>query len=319
MCAQMKYSDYYATLGVAKSASEQEIRKAYRQLAKAYHPDTHPGDQTAEKKFKEINEAYEVLSDKQKRSRYDQLGANWNQYGDLGDAFSGFGQEGFHGKGHRVEFGSQIFDLNFSDFFETFFGDQANSFWDRHTGSRPRGEEPRTESSASTASEQDLQYTAEISLEEALEGTRRRIQVLENDVLKTIEVKIPAGVKEGSKVRVNSETGNFYLEIKLRPHPVFRADGNALRCSFTVYDYEALLGTQKTVPTLQGSVQMRVPAGSQPGQVFRIRGQGLPDLRHPEQRGDLLATLEVKVCKDLSQQERELIEQFRALRESQKQ
>lgn len=133
----MKYSDYYATLGVDKSASEQEVRKAYRKLAKQYHPDTNPGDQVAEKKFKEINEAYEVLSDKDKRARYDQLGANWNQYGDLGDIFSAFGgRPGARQGKHRVEFGSQIFDLNFSDFFETFFGDSANSFWSDRSGGK---------------------------------------------------------------------------------------------------------------------------------------------------------------------------------------
>ncbi|HEY9841334.1 MAG TPA: J domain-containing protein [Candidatus Obscuribacterales bacterium] len=313
----MKYTDYYATLGIEKSASEQDIRKAYRRLAKDYHPDTHPGDTGAELKFKEINEAYEVLSDRNKRVRYDQLGDNWNQYQDLGTGFSGFGGGSRRNGRHKVEFGSQIFDLNFSDFFETFFGDQAGSFWEQHGGQRPPDEAPPEPAPQSGQSEQaDLQYTAEILLEEALSGTKRRIQVREDNELRTIDVKIPAGVKDGSKVRVGSNSGNFFLEIKLRPHQVFQPEGNHLRCSLAVMEYEALLGSTRTVPTLNGSVQMKIPAGSQAGQTFRIRGQGLPELRHPEQRGDLLVSLEIRISKNLSDEEQALIERFKTLREA---
>ncbi len=313
MHPQMNYTDYYATLGLDKTADESQIRKGYRNLAKQYHPDTHPGDQQAEKKFKEINEAYEVLSDKQKRSRYDQLGADWNQYGDLGDIFSGFGAQEGSSRGHRVEFGSQMFDLNFSDFFETFFGDQANEFWDERSGSSKHNQNDPTSEFEPTS--EGIQYQADISLEEALEGTRRSIQIRE-ERLKTIEIKIPAGVKEGSKVRVNNESGQFYLVISLKPHPVFQVDGNSLRCQVKLQDYDALLGTLKSVPTLKGSVQMKIPAGAQTGQVFRIRGQGLPDLKHPGVRGDILASLEVQVSKNLSESERNLIERFKSLREN---
>ena len=311
----MKYSDYYAALGVEKNVTEQALRKAYRQLAKAHHPDRHPGDDEAERRFKEINEAYEVLSDPDKRLRYDQLGANWNQYGDIGDEFSGFSRRPGSQK-HRVEFGSQIFDLNFSDFFETFFGPSSGSFWEQHTH---RFEEPelgfqqRRKSKATTGG--DIEYTAEISLEEAMTGTKRRIQIREDHELKTIEVQIPAGVKEGSKVRVNSPNGHFFLCIKLRPHPVFKGDGNSLRRNLLVMDYEAILGVSKNVDTLNGSVQMKIPAGSQAGQTFRIRGQGLPDLKHKDQRGDILVTLEVKTSKNLSDEEQRLITRFRDLRE----
>lgn len=310
----MKYSDYYAILGVDKSASEKDIRRAYRQLAKEYHPDTHPGDQEAEKKFKEINEAYEVLSDREKRSRYDQLGANWNQYGDIDDIFSSFGgRSGGRQNKHRVEFGSQIFDLNFSDFFETFFGDSASSFWEQHKGSKSQSgfqqrSRPRQEQAA-------IEYSAEIALEEALNGTKRRIQIRDDQDMRTIEVNIPPGVKEGSKVRVGSEFGDFHLVITLKPHPLFTVDGNSLRCKFLVLDYEAILGTMKTLPTLNGNVQMKIPPGSQAGQIFRIRGQGLPDLRQPEQRGDILASLEIKTSQHLSDREWELMEEFRSLRE----
>lgn len=306
----MKYTDYYASLELDKSASEQDVRRAFRRLAKDFHPDMHPGDRSAEQKFKEINEAYEVLSDRQKRARYDQLGANWNQYQDLNDAFDANRRER-----RKVEFDSEIFDLNFSDFFETFFGQQAGEFWEERGVPREQAE---PEAQAKPAEEPveappELQYTAEISLEEALNGTRRRIQVLEDEDLHTIEVKIPPGVKQGSKVRVGSQ--NFYLEILLRPHPIFTPDGNSLRCSLSLLDYEAMLGCVKTVPTLGGNVQMKIPPGAQAGQTFRIRGQGLPDLRQPEQRGDILASLEIKVSKNLSEEEKSLMERFRALRE----
>lgn len=326
----MRYTDYYAILGLEKNSGDQEIRRAFRRLAKDFHPDMHPGDTVAEKKFKEINEAYEVLSDRQKRARYDQLGSEWNQYQDLGDIF---GER--PGKGRQVEFGSQIFDLNFSDFFETFFSDQAGSFWDQHG---KQASQPKTEPKAqadfkahlnddlyeeiadepeesSNTSQPDIQYTADISLEEALQGTKRRIQVFEGDQMHTIEVKIPAGVKDGSKVRVGSQSGNFFLEIRLRRHNLFEPDGNHLRCNVSLMDYEAMLGTLKTVPLLHGSVQMKIPPGSQAGQTFRIRNQGLPDLKNTEQRGDILATLEIKVSKDLTDEERSLIERFKLLRE----
>lgn len=308
----MKYNDYYEILGLRKSASEQDIRKAYRQLAKQYHPDTHPNDPVSEKKFKEINEAYEVLSDKDKRKRYDQLGSDWAQYGDLGDIFSAFDKRpGSKKDKHRVEFGSQIFDLNFSDFFETFFGDNASSFWNQQE--QKKGYE---EGFQKQTHKQSLEYSAEISLEESLEGTTRRIQMRENQDLKTLEVKIPPGVKNSSKIQINNEKGDFHLVIKLKPHPIFSVDGNSLRCTFSVMDYEAMLGTRKTLPTLNAQVQLKIPAGSQAGQIFRIRKQGLPDLHSPENRGDILATLAIKTSQNLSDQERALLEEFKRLREN---
>lgn len=312
MQPQMNYSDYYAVLGVDKTASENDIRKAYRRLAKQYHPDTHPGDKAADKKFKEINEAYEVLGDKDKRARYDQLGANWQQYEDLGSMFSGFGQGGRRGR--RVEFGSQAFDLNFSDFFETFFGDNSNSFWDKHTHSQPRHEgrhwqqqPPRSQ----TAPPQEV--STEVSLEEALSGSKRRVALDGGE--RTLEVRIPPGVKEGSKIRIGTGNGDIHLVVKLAPHPIFSAEGNDLRCKVTITDYDALLGCSTTLTTLSGNkLQLKVPAGSQNGQMFRIREQGLPDLKGAS-RGDLFATLEVKISRHLDSEEQALITRFRELRE----
>lgn len=313
----MKYTDYYAALGVEQDVSEQELRRAYRKLAKEHHPDRHAGDESAELRFKEINEAYEVLSDPDKRMRYDQLGAHWNQYGDLDDKDSPFSRRAQNQK-HRVEFGSQIFDLNFSDFFETFFGPSSGSFWEQHT---QRTDEPelgfqqRKKSASKSSLGGEVEYTAEITLEEAMTGTTRRIQIREDHDLKTIEVRIPAGVKTGSKVRVNSPTGHFFLSIQLQAHSIFKPDGNSLRCSLSVMDYEAILGVSKTLKTLTGNVQIKIPPGSQAGQTFRIRGQGLPDLKHKEMRGDILVTLEIKTSKKLSEEEHHLMVRFRDLRE----
>jgi DnaJ-class molecular chaperone len=307
----MNYTDYYAVLGVDKSASENDIRKAYRRLAKQYHPDTHPGDKAADKKFKEINEAYEVLGDKDKRSRYDQLGTNWQQYEDLGSMFNGFGQGGRRGR--RVEFGSQAFDLNFSDFFETFFGDNANSFWDKHTHSQPRHEGRHWQQTPPRPQATAQEVVTEVSLEEAFSGSKRRIALAGGE--RTLEVRIPAGVKEGSKIRISSDNGDIHLVVKLSPHPVFTVEGNDLRVIVTVADYDALLGCSTTLTTLSGNkLQLKIPPGSQNGQMFRIREQGLPDLKGTT-RGDLFATLEVKMSRNLDSEEQALIQRFRELRQ----
>ncbi|MBT9546175.1 MAG: J domain-containing protein [Candidatus Sericytochromatia bacterium] len=307
----MKYSDYYATLSLDKAASEKEIRTAYRRLAKEYHPDTHPGDAVAEERFKAINEAYEVLGDPDKRSRYDQLGVNWQDFAEFAESYHASRKDK-----QRVEYGSQFFDLPFSDFFETFFGDQAGQLWDKHAD-HPVPEPPsqlRPEPTLSSASE--ISYTAQVTLEEVLQGTKRRIQLNENDQLKTLEVKIPPGVKEGSKVPIGSKASHLFLEIRLRTHPLFLPEEQNLRGSLQILDYEAMLGCSKAIKTLTGQIQLKIPPGSQGNQVFRIKGQGLPQFKHPEQRGDLLIVLGVKTSTGLNPEERLLIERFRVLREA---
>jgi len=294
----MKYSDYYATLEIEREASEKEIRTAYRRLAKDYHPDTHPGDPVAEEMFKAINEAYEVLSDPEKRSRYDQLGINWQDFAEFAESYHSSRKHK-----QRVEYGSQIFDLPFSDFFDTFFGDQAGGLWDK------RAEVPPSPSS-------DLSYTAQVTLEEVLHGTQRQIQLNHNDPSQTFDVTIPPGVKAGSKVRIGKGPEPLFLEIRLRPHPLFAPEEHHLRGSLQILDYEAMLGCSKAVKTLTGQIQLKIPPGSQTGQIFRIKGQGLPQLKQPEQRGDLLIVLGVKTSTGLNPEERLLIERFRALREA---
>lgn len=308
----MHYADYYAILGLEKGAGDKEIRQAYRRLAKAYHPDTHPGNTAAEQKFKEINEAYEVLSDPQKRSRYDQLGAHWQDFSEFAESFNTHQRNR-----HRVEVNSELFDLPFSDFFEIFFGEQAEGFWDKYASDLRQKAPPHFQSQTDRHQAQDISYTAQISLEEALHGTKRRIQLRENDTLKTLEVKIPPGVKEGSKIRIGAPENNIFLEIHLRPHPFFTPEGLNLHGRIKIMDYEAMLGTSQAVGTLTGNIQIKIPPGSQTGQIFRVKGQGLPQLEQPEERGDLLLTLEIKTSRNLSAAERELITRFRLLREGQ--
>ncbi|PIQ24779.1 molecular chaperone DnaJ [bacterium (Candidatus Blackallbacteria) CG17_big_fil_post_rev_8_21_14_2_50_48_46] len=307
----MKYTDYYASLGIEKGANEKEVRQAYRRLAKDCHPDTHPGDSKAEEKFKQITEAYEVLSDPEKRSRYDQLGANWQDFSDFAESF------GAHQRNkHRVEYNSELFDLPFSDFFETFFGDQAGGIWDKHAPDLRQEAPSQFHAKNQNTANSEISYTAQVTLEEVLNGTKRRIQLHEDDDFKTLEVKIPPGVKEGSKVRIGNPEHNLFLEIHLRPHPLFSSEGLNLHGKLKIMDYEAMLGASKPVGTLTGNIQMKIPPGSQSGQVFRVKGQGLPQLKNPEERGDLMITLEVKTSRNLGEEERQLIERFQVLREA---
>lgn len=306
----MKFNDYYATLSVDKDASEKDIRAAYRRLAKAYHPDTHPGEAEAEARFKAINEAYEVLGDPLKRARYDQLGAHWQDFAEFAESYQASRKHK-----QRVEYGSQLFDLSFSDFFETFFGDQAGGLWDKraeHLGPEAPSR-LRPEPAAPTS---EIAYTALLTLEEVLTGTQRQIQLQPHDPQSSCNIDIPPGVREGSKVRIGTGTGAPYLEIRLRPHAHFVPEEYHLRGSVQILDYEAMLGCSKAVPTLTGQIQLKIPPGSQAGQIFRIKGQGLPQLKHPDQRGDLLLVLGVKTSTGLNQEERQLLERFRALREA---
>lgn len=321
----MEYKDYYKILGVSRDASEKDIKRAYRRLARQFHPDVNPGDSQAEENFKEINEAYEVLSDPEKRARYDRLGASWQQWqraghdpghfdwsqwstgapggihvdwsGDLGDLFGGAG-EGL-----------------FSDFFRTIFGGMGGS-----GQARTSEDFFRRTTSQRTQRGQDVEAAVEITLEEAFHGT---VRVLERDGHR-IQVKIPPGARSGSKVRVagrgqagfgGAPPGDLYLNITVKPHPTFRCEGNHLRCDIDVDLYTAVLGGQVRVPALNGDVLLRIPASTSSGKTFRLRGKGMPDPHKPHQRGDLLATVQIQIPKRLSSRERELFEELASLRE----
>ena len=299
----MDYKDYYKILGVERNASEEEIRKAYRKLAMQYHPDRNPNDQQAEERFKEINEAYQVLKDPTKRAHYDRLGSdysNWQRRGAPGD-FNWDQYGGFPG-GVRVEYGD-LDDLfgggagGFSDFFRTIFGQGAGTGTRTRTRQQPQG----------------YQQELEITLEEAYQGTTR---VFESDG-KQKQVRIPAGVRTGSRVRVAGAGPNgldLYLIVDVREDPRFERRGNDLHTTATVNVFTAILGGEADVETLSGKVKLNVPAGTQPEQVFRLAGRGMPSLKNKDEKGDLYVRLKVQIPKYLSPKQLELLEEASRLK-----
>jgi curved DNA-binding protein len=286
----MEYKDYYKILGVDRNASEDEIRKAYRKLAKQHHPDYNPDNRGAEEKFKEINEAYEVLGDSKKRSHYDRLGSDfsqWQRRGAPGD-FDWDRYGGFPGGG-RVEFDdlNDMFGGGFSDFFRTIFGSGMGQ-----SRSQPQG----------------YQQELEISLEEAYKGTTR---LLQTDG-KQKQVRIPAGVRTGSKVRVAGSGPNgldLYLVINVRDDKRFERRGNDLHTTAAVSVFTAILGGDADVETLEGKIKLNIPAGTQAEQVFRLAGRGMPHVKNPKDKGDLYVRLKVQIPKYLSAKQRELLEE----------
>jgi len=327
----MEYKDYYKTLGVNKTAGKDEIKKAYRKLARQYHPDMNPGDKRAEEKFKEVNEAYEVLSDPAKREKYDQFGSSWQQYERGGGRPEDFdwnqwsarpgGQtytrtvtpeelEQILGGGFGASFGGMG---GFSDFFETLFGSMGG-----RSGAARGGQARSTQTR--TMRGQDAEHPVQISLEDAYRGTTMNLQWEDG---RKIEARIPPGVKTGSKIRLSGQggvgmgggqAGDLFLKVEVRPHPTFTREGDDLRVSLPLDLYTALLGGKVMIPTLERPVELTIPEGTSNGQVFRLRGLGMPKLKHPEERGNLLATVQVQLPTKLSQAEKELIEKLRALR-----
>ncbi len=292
----MEYKDYYQTLGVGRKASADEIRKAYRKLAMKYHPDRNPGDKTSEERFKEINEAYQVLSDSEKRARYDQVGSaysNWQQRGGTPNDFDWsqwFGGQpgGSAGGGTRVDYG-EVNDL-FSEFFRSIFG-----------GDPARG---GGRASQMPAYEQPV----EISLKEAYEGTTRQLTT-EN---RRVRVRIPPGVRTGSKVRVQGagpQGLDLYLVVDVGEDESFERRNNDLHTTAAVDVFTAILGGEAEVQTMAGKVKLSIPPGTQPDQTFRIAGRGMPQLKNPTAKGDLFVHLKVKVPKYLSPKQRELLEE----------
>jgi curved DNA-binding protein len=316
----MEYKDYYKILNVDRNASEQEIKRAYRKLARQLHPDVNPGDKRAEERFKEINEAYEVLNDAEKRDKYDRLGANWKQWQRMGrDPGQYDWSQWFSGApgGARVEWSGDLGDLFsgagadvFSDFFRSIFGGMS--------GTQRAG---RSEDLfGRTRRGQDLEAPAEITLEEASHGTTR---MLERDG-RRIRVKIPPGARDGSRIRVagkgsldpgGGKPGDLYLNITIKPHAVFERKDDNLHCDVNIDLYTAVLGGQAQVTTLNGDVSLRIPAGTSGGKTFRLRGKGMPNPRNPESRGDLFATIRIRIPQDLSPPERELFEELSRLQE----
>jgi curved DNA-binding protein len=325
----VEYKDYYRILGVPKDASEKQIKQAYRKLARKYHPDINPGDRGAEVRFKEINEAHEVLSDADKRAKYDQLGANWKQY----ERFAREHPGGFPGyQGFRVDFGGSGGEQfgGFSDFFKTFFG--AGLDLDELLG-RARGGGFRGGGgfggrgggySSAPMKGRDVSATIEVTLEESYHGSRKRLS-LQSDPMaapQEIEVKIPTGVRDGSKIRVagkgepsptGGSPGDLYLVVKIRPHQLYKREGDDLLVEVPITVTEASLGAEIEVPTFTGKARIKVPAGSQSGRRMRLRGKGMPRLKGGGY-GDLFARLLVVTPTRLDDRERQLLEELGNLR-----
>lgn len=307
----MEYKDYYNTLGIKKGASQDEIKKAYRKLARKYHPDVNPDDPNAEEKFKEINEAYQVLSDQDKRQKYDQFGSQWKQYQQTGGRPEDFdwsrwstqGQPGAQYRTVSQEDLEQMFGGGlggFSDFFETLFGGMGGGRAARRAGARTAGQ--------NMTKGQDIQHPVEISLSEAFHGTTRTLTYEDG---RRIEAKIPAGVKTGSKIRLSGQggsgsrgAGDLYLKVTVLPDPKFKRDGDDLRIDQPVDFFTALLGGEVEISTLDKTVKLTIPAGTDSGKTFRLKGLGMPELGNSKNRGDLYAKLEVTVPKDLTDEQK---------------
>lgn len=351
----MEYKDYYKTLGIEKNATTEQIKSAYRRLARKYHPDVNPGKKDVEEKFKEINEAHSVLSDPDKRKKYDELGSNWErilrdqefarQYAEQG-AYSG-------GRASSFDFGDA------SDFFSTFFGGAAggSAFW-QHIS--PDMGTPRSHRGA------DYEHELEITLEEAFSGTRRTITLQAQEICpgcqgngiiadsssirngrqvitsakvcpecrgsgavnraKTIKVKIPRGVTNGSRVRLAGKggpgvhggpDGNLYLIIKILPHRFFQVNDHNLTCELPIMDYEAALGAQVEMPSLTGKVTVKIPPETQGGAVLRLKGQGLPFITE-NKRGDLLVRTKIVIPTRLTEDEKRVMEELKRIRSQKK-
>lgn len=305
--------DYYKTLGVSKDASHDDIKKAFRKLARKYHPDAAPDDPTASDKFKEISEAYEVLSDADKRQKYDQFGAQWEQYERAGGTPGGFDWTQWQNPQPNSanyqyqtvtseEFDSLFGAEGFSDFFQNLFGRGQR---------RPSGGFGFT--THAPAASEDSEYPLDISLYEAFHGTSR---TLTWESGRAIEARIPAGVKTGSRVRLAKQGhngGDLYLNISVTPDTRFEREGDDLRTTQSIDLYTAMLGGKVRVQGIDKSIELTIPASTQNGRVFRLKGLGMPKLQQTQQRGDLYVTVQVSLPQHLTPDERQLFEQLRAL------
>lgn len=341
--------DFYKILGVERKADEKEIKKAYRKRARQLHPDINPNDKSAEAKFKEVNEAYQVLSDKEKRALYDQFGSDFDK------VQNGAGSAGPGGAGGAVNFedffnqarrgsagsgaarggsggGTRVENMDpgqVGDLFENLFGGARGRRGSSGGGfdfggarpSRTRGPRPQEQRGG------DVEHAVEISLAESVRGTQRALQLAIRDSMtgeeqrRNVTVKIPAGVQEGARVRVAGQggagvngapNGDLFLKVHIQPHSFWKREGDNLHCEIPVAFSEAALGATVDVPTINGPVQMKIPAGTQGGQTFRLTGRGVPHLKNGG-AGDQFVKVKIAVPKNLGSREEELIRELSGL------
>jgi curved DNA-binding protein len=327
------YKDYYKILGVSKNATEEEIKKAYRKLAKQYHPDANKNNPEATEKFKEIGEAYEVLKDPEKRSRYDQLGSNWKAYSraGAGAGWPGSGQWQSTGTGGSYNFSGSGFDFGdlgagFSDFFEMFFGkgsderfqDFASAYGGTSSGTR-QNQRTGWRSRRTAEKGQDIESKITVTLRETYFGTERSLRLQSQDgKLRTINVKIPKGIKDGGKVRLTGEggksasggiSGDLYLLVEITPHHFFTRKEDDLYCEIPVTIKEAIFGASIDVPTFAGKVSVKLPAGTQSGKTLRLKGKGMPRIKSVE-FGDLYAKIKIVIPENLTAEQKKYLEEF---------
>ena len=304
----MIYKDYYKVLGVAKTATSAEIKKAYRMLANKYHPDKTKGDKAAEEKFKDVNEANEVLSDPVKRKKYDQFGADWQKYEEAGAQPGRFDWSKYAGdQTHRTgarDSGTMFTDEGVNDLFEMLFGQRS-------------GKQRRRRSVAFKG--QDLETETTLSLEEAYHGTTRLIQLHGQ----TIKVTIKPGVADGQMLRLAGKggggadggpNGDLYLTVKVAPHQEFLRTGNDLHCALPVELYTAIIGGKTKIKTMKGSISVNIPKGTQNGKELRLRGLGMPVYAKKNEFGNMFVKVEILLPEHLNEEELTLFKTLAALR-----
>ena len=304
----MEFKDYYKILEIEKKTPAEEISKAYRKLARKYHPDVNPGDDEAAARFRAISEAHQVMTSPEARAKYDRLDAAWQAYqngGETGDfdweqwASIDLNEEPLNDVITKLE---NEDESGFSVFFQVIFGGME-----------------LIEKGTTPSKGQDYNQTVDVSMEEVFSGTSRILRVGN----RRLEVRIPRGAQTGTKVRVRGEgglsadgttKGDLYLEIQVAPHPSFRREGDDLHLDLPVNVYSAVLGGEVIVPIIKGKIKLRIPAETQSGRIFRLKGQGLPQLNNPEERGDLFAKVMITVPENLTEEEIELFEELADIR-----